>query len=171
MQIISTTYGVLFCFFFVDIINFFLITFCMYNLKTFGSKNTADITTLMEANSLQHVGTWERHTGRVLFGGDHCKNNSSESKRLFDQAGPLASNASKKQGNSPTICTAFANINGLFRLVLSATTTTALRCMLPRLPRALKRSFTYRKSWGCRARVLTVRASIYPHRTSRWRTG
>lgn len=55
--------------------------------------------------------------------------------------GPLASITSKSSEMRPTICTELAKINGLFRLVLSATTTTALRCMLPLLSPRPQASF------------------------------
>lgn len=57
----------------------------------------------------------------------------------------------------PTICTAFAKINGLFRLILSATTTTALRCMLLLLSQAfdalshaenIKAADLWSEQWG-----------------------
>lgn len=67
----------------------------------------------------------------------------------------------------PTIWTEFAKINGLFKLVLSATTTTALRCILLLLPRALKRPFTWRKRYGCRPGTVAVRASVCCIRTGR----
>lgn len=85
-------------FFFFDIINFFLITFCMYNLKTVGSRNTADITTLMEANSLQHVCTWETHTGRVLFGGGSWQKQQQRIKTFIRSSRPLGFKCIQKAG-------------------------------------------------------------------------
>lgn len=69
-----------------------------------------------EAEPLQRV--WEARRDQPPGG----------SSQLHPEAGGM--------GGAPTMCTAFAKMNGLFRLVLSATTTTAPRCMLPLLPGA-----------------------------------
>lgn len=75
--------------------------------------------------------------GRKQLGGGRIE-------RLIDRAGlgvHCEGGKEKQDEISPTICTAFAKMNGLLRLVLSATTTTALRCMLPLLSRASKSPF------------------------------
>lgn len=129
-------------------VNYIITTYCVHNLRTFGcwehcrycyiptdARQCRMFVYVTRRTSPVFVG----HFWQIIVAWRH------RIRHPINQSKGVKMPTEAILRNSPTMCTAFAKINGFLRLVFSPTTTTALRRMLPLLSRALRRSFTWRK--------------------------